>query len=121
MEGFGLPAVEAMACGLPVVSSRAGSLPEVIGDAGLYFDPTDVRSVAWAIETIISDQPRRDRLARRALERSAHFCWDRAAQALLDCFGELKPPRVRSKLTPEAEQSEYPADFGPRRQPDDHS
>jgi glycosyltransferase involved in cell wall biosynthesis len=91
MEGFGLPAVEAMACGLPVVSSRAGSLPEVVGDAGIFFDPTDVQSIAEAIGEIIADRPRRDELARRALERSALFSWERSALSLLDCFGELAP------------------------------
>ena len=52
MEGFGLPAVEAMACGTPVISSRAGSLPEVVGDAGLFFDPTDVASMAATISRL---------------------------------------------------------------------
>jgi glycosyltransferase involved in cell wall biosynthesis len=96
LEGFGLPAVEAMACGVPVVSSRAGSLPEVIGDAGLFFDPTDVRSIARAIEAIVSDRCRRDELARRALARSTLFSWDRAAEALLDCFDEFDAKRPRS-------------------------
>ena len=52
LEGFGLPAVEAMACGTPVLSSRAGSLPEVVGEAGVYFDPTDVGSIAGAIRML---------------------------------------------------------------------
>ena len=55
MEGFGLPAVEAMACGTPVISSRAGSLPEVVGEAGVYFDPTDVGSMAGSIRSFLSD------------------------------------------------------------------
>ena len=58
LEGFGLPAVEAMACGTPVLSSRAGSLPEVVGEAGVYFDPTDVGSIAGAIR-LIPGRPRR--------------------------------------------------------------
>src|SRR5262249_29391329 len=54
-EGFGLPPVEAMACGTAVVSSTAGSLPEVLGEAGLYFDPTDVAAIAAALRRILSD------------------------------------------------------------------
>ena len=91
LEGFGLPAVEAMACGTPVISSRAGSLPEVIGEAGVYFDPTDVASIADAIDGLLADPGRRDRLAARALEQSARFTWDAAARGLLDCFDELDP------------------------------
>jgi glycosyltransferase involved in cell wall biosynthesis len=89
LEGFGLPAVEAMACGTPVISSRAGSLPEVVGDTGILFEPTDINSIARAIRELLDDPARRDALAERALGRSALFSWDASAQALLDCFDEL--------------------------------
>jgi glycosyltransferase involved in cell wall biosynthesis len=97
LEGFGLPAVEAMACGTPVVASRAGSLPEVVGDAGVYFDPTDVGSMAQAIRNLLDDPAERQALARLARERSALFSWDASACALIECFDELgdkKKPSV---------------------------
>jgi len=90
MEGFGLPAVEAMACGTPVISSRAGSLPEVVGEAGVYFDPTDVGSMAGSIRSFLSDPALRPALARLARQRSGLFTWDASAQALLACFDELE-------------------------------
>ena len=98
MEGFGLPAIEAMACGTPVIASRAGSLPEVIGDAGVYFDPTDVGSIAAAIASLLNDRGRRDLLARRAIQRAALFTWDASARALLACFDELAP-EARNRST----------------------
>jgi glycosyltransferase involved in cell wall biosynthesis len=90
VEGFGLPAVEAMACGTPVVASHAGSLPEVVGDAGVFFDPTDLGSMASAIHSFLNDDSGRDALARRALKRAAVFTWERSARLLLACFDELE-------------------------------
>jgi len=90
VEGFGLPAVEAMACGTPVVASRAGSLPEVVGDAGLYFEPTDIGSMALAIHSFLNDDSGREALARRALTRAVLFTWERSARLLLECFDELE-------------------------------
>jgi glycosyltransferase involved in cell wall biosynthesis len=98
LEGFGLPAIEAMACGTPVISSRAGSLPEVVGEAGVYFDPTDVDSIAGAIRTFLDDPDQRPLLAHRALARSRLFTWDAAAAALLDCFAELDNQADRRSL-----------------------
>ncbi|WP_435008085.1 glycosyltransferase family 4 protein [Tundrisphaera lichenicola] len=97
MEGFGLPPVEAMACGTPVLCSTAGSLPEVVGEAGVYFDPTDIEAMTDAIQALIADPAERDRLARVALERSGKFTWESAARSLLDCFEELDPGQTIQK------------------------
>ena len=95
MEGFGLPPVEAMACGTPVLSSTAGSLPEVVGEAGVYFDPTDTAAMALAIRSLLDNPTERDRLARLALNRSRRFTWASAARSLLQCFEEFDPkPRL---------------------------
>jgi glycosyltransferase involved in cell wall biosynthesis len=79
-EGFGLPAIEAMACGTPVLASDAGSLPEVVGETGLLFDPWSVASMAQQIRRIAGDPALRATLARRALDRAAEFTWDNAAR-----------------------------------------
>jgi alpha-1,3-rhamnosyl/mannosyltransferase len=79
-EGFGLPAVEAMACGVPVLASRRGSLPEVVADAGLYFEPEDADAIAACILRILDDGGLRSRLAGLALERAALYRWERAAE-----------------------------------------
>jgi glycosyltransferase involved in cell wall biosynthesis len=99
MEGFGLPAVEAMACGTPVLASHAGSLPEVVGEAGVYFDPTDVGSMAGAIGSFVSEPDLRGRLARRACERAALFTWERSARMLLECFDELEQAGKETAMT----------------------
>lgn len=100
MEGFGLPPIEAMACGTPVLFSRAGSLPEVVGDAGLGFDPTDVAGMAEAIRSILAGPALRDRLAERARRRARLYTWAAAAQTLLDCFEELGPQRPAARAAP---------------------
>jgi glycosyltransferase involved in cell wall biosynthesis len=76
-EGFGIPPLEAMACGTPVVASTAGALPEVLGDAALLVDPYDEEALAGALEAAVAD---RGELRRRGLQRAAHFTWERAAE-----------------------------------------
>ncbi len=82
-EGFGLPPLEAMACGTPVVASAATSLPEAVGDAALLVDPTDVEGIAAAIARLLDDPPLRERLREAGLARAALFTWPRTARALL--------------------------------------
>jgi glycosyltransferase involved in cell wall biosynthesis len=78
-EGFGLPAVEAMACGTPVLASDRGSLPEVVGEAGLYFDPYDVGAISRAIIEMSGDARLRQKLGEIAKARAATFTWAKAA------------------------------------------
>jgi len=82
-EGFGLPCLEAMACGTPLVAAKAGALPETCGDAALLVDPDDAAGFADALVTVIGDVSLRERLRSRGLERAALFTWRRAA-GLLD-------------------------------------
>ena len=77
-EGFGLPPVEAMACGCPVAASDAGSLPEVVGDAAVIFDPREPASIAAGISETLD---RGDELRGRGLARAAGFTWDATARA----------------------------------------
>jgi alpha-1,3-rhamnosyl/mannosyltransferase len=76
-EGFGLPVLEAMACGTPVVTSCGGATEEVAGDAGVLVDPLDTASIAGGIEEALG---RPDELRARGLERATAFSWDRVAQ-----------------------------------------
>ena len=78
-EGFGLPAVEAMACGCPVLASDRTSLPEVVGDGGLLFDPQDPAAIAGAIARVVGDESLAADLRQRAIRRAGSFSWDRGA------------------------------------------
>ena len=82
-EGFGLPALEAMACGTPVVASNTTALPETTGGAAVLVDPNDEQAFADSIEKVASDEKHRADLSRRALERARPFTWERTA-ALTD-------------------------------------
>ncbi len=85
-EGFGLPALEAMACGTPVITSNTTSLPEVAGDAALLVDPTDPDELCEAMLTILSDHSLREELRRKGLMRAAEFSWKRCAEMTAEVY-----------------------------------
>jgi glycosyltransferase involved in cell wall biosynthesis len=93
-EGFGLPPLEAMACGVPVVCSHVSSLPEVVGDAALTVDPLDVEALAAALARLLEDESLRASLAARGLARAARFTWPRAAARLLEIYESVGRDRV---------------------------
>jgi len=88
-EGFGLPVLEAMACGCPVICSNAASLPEVAGDAALFIDPYEVDGLASAIDKLVDDSTLRIDLIHKGFERVAQFSWKRAAEETLDVFRKV--------------------------------
>ncbi len=88
-EGFGLPAVEAMACGLPVAASAAGSLPEVLGSAGLLFDPHDTDAIAGTLSRLLGDAVLRTTLREAGLVRARDFSWPKAARDTIRVFEEI--------------------------------
>jgi glycosyltransferase involved in cell wall biosynthesis len=79
-EGFGLPALEAMACGTPVVVSDGGALPEVVGDAGVIFKLFEAGSLATALREILSNQQMHISLKEKGLARAEHFSWQATAE-----------------------------------------
>ncbi|OGU23158.1 MAG: hypothetical protein A2X85_13385 [Geobacteraceae bacterium GWF2_54_21] len=85
-EGFGVPIIEAMACGTPVITSNCSAMPEIAGDAALLVDPTSVESIAAAMQEIL-DHPQRAEVLRSAgLERAKQFRWSSSAQKLYEVF-----------------------------------
>jgi glycosyltransferase involved in cell wall biosynthesis len=92
-EGFGMPVLEAMACGVPVIASNASSLPEVVGEAGILVDPIDTDALAAALVALVQDADRRDVLRSAGLAKATNFSWDRAAQETLAVYESVGSDR----------------------------
>lgn len=88
-EGFGLPLVEAMACGCPVITSNRGSLPEVAGDGAQCFDPFDIHAMAGAVIELLRNPAELQRRKAAAAKRSSDFSWDKAALDTISVYHQL--------------------------------
>ena len=89
IEGFGLPAVEAAACGCPVVATTESPIPELLGDGGIYFDPTDDRALDRALERMLDPATDRDALRAAATTAANHLTWSDAAAQMLRVIDEV--------------------------------
>jgi glycosyltransferase involved in cell wall biosynthesis len=85
-EGFGLPPLEAMACGTPVITSDASSLPEVVGEAGLMVEATDVEGLTQAMQRVLEDSALRERMIAKGMKQAKKFTWEQAAAKLLSLY-----------------------------------
>ncbi|MBN1936787.1 MAG: glycosyltransferase family 4 protein [Anaerolineae bacterium] len=94
-EGFGLPPLEAMACGTPVLSSDRSSLPEVCGDAAVYFDPRNTDSMAAAVRRVLADPSLRQSMSGHGLEQAEQFSWAKAASETWQLYQTLQGQHLR--------------------------
>ena len=92
-EGFGIPALEAMAMGVPVIGSSRGALPEVVGDAGLFIDPDDPATIADAMRRLLEDSALRRRMADAGVARAAQYTWRSAAERLYATYRSIASSR----------------------------
>ena len=97
VEGFGLPVVEAMACGTPVLTSNVSSLAEVGGDAALCVDPFDVGAIRDGLEALLVDSSLRSRYREAGFVRATEFSWRRAAEQVVDIYGEFSVGAARRR------------------------
>ena len=87
--GFGLPPLEAMACGTPVLTSDTSSLPEVVGDAGIMIDPHDVDLMADKIYEVLNNDTLKEKLVKKGIERAKLFNWDKSAEETLQIYSDM--------------------------------
>jgi glycosyltransferase involved in cell wall biosynthesis len=88
-EGFGIPLLDAMACGAPIITGSGSALPEVAGDAALYVDPHDPEQLGMEIERLVGDRELQTQLRKKGFERVKQFTWDRAAQETLHLYRDV--------------------------------
>ncbi|MEO1030391.1 MAG: glycosyltransferase family 1 protein [Bacteroidota bacterium] len=88
-EGFGIPIIEAMACGVPVITSNTSSMPEVAGDAACLVDPNDTEGIYKAIAKIRTEERYRNQLIKKGLQRYTSFSWENAAKKVLDIYKQF--------------------------------
>jgi len=88
-EGFGLPPLEAMACGCPVVTSNTSSLPEVMGEAGIMVNPYDTDNLAQAMRQVLTDAKLRDDMIRKGLKQSKRFSWEETARQTMEVYEKV--------------------------------
>ena len=105
-EGFGLPPLEAMACGTPTIVSNISSLPEVVGDAALLVNPADTEEIAVALHRLLTDDLLHAELREKGLQRAACFSWETAAQITLDVYRKaVSAPTAAYSPTPTTKQT----------------
>lgn len=93
-EGFGMPPLEAMACGTPVLVSDCSSLPEVVGDCAVKVDPLSVEDISQGLEKLYSDSELRQELREKGLKRASEFTWERSAEKLYGIYKDLVNEKV---------------------------
>ncbi|CEE91795.1 Glycosyl transferases group 1 family protein [Xenorhabdus nematophila str. Anatoliense] len=94
-EGFGLPVLEAMACGIPVLTSNVTSLPEVAGDAALFVDPYSIDDIADGINQLITDKDLRTMLVERGIVRAKMFTWDKVAERVQQVLEQVANEQIK--------------------------
>ncbi|MGZ4852632.1 MAG: glycosyltransferase family 4 protein [Halobacteriota archaeon] len=96
-EGFGLPVLEAMACGCPIIASNVSSLPEVVGEAGMLVDPYDIEALAYAVSTVLDDDELKREMSRKGIAQAQKFSWEKAGAKLLAVCREVTESSSRRK------------------------